>query len=113
MGPEIEPEYQARVLAHFVDAAGRLISIPAQHKKLLVVLRWLVEDFQPGRRYPESEINRIIGRRHPDFATLRRLLVDEELMQRRRGVYWRTGSVPNVGFDPDSWPGAAGETRLP
>jgi hypothetical protein len=112
MDPEIEPEYEARVLANFVNAGGRLISIPAQRKKLLVVLRWLVEDFQLGRRYPESEINRIISRRHPDFATLRRLLVDEELMQRRRGIYWRTGSVPNVGFDPDSWPGSDGKTRL-
>lgn len=113
MAPEIEPRYEARVLANFIDAGGRLISIPAQRKKLLVVLRWLVEDFQPGRRYPESEINRIIGRRDPDFATLRRLLVDEELMQRRGGIYWRTGSVPNVGFDPDSWPGPTEEMRLP
>ena len=93
-----------RVLANFVDAAGRLLGVPAQRKKRLAVLRWLVEEFQPGRRYPEAEVNRIIGRRHPDFATLRRLLVDEELMQRRRGVYWRTGSMPNVGYDPPSWP---------
>jgi hypothetical protein len=91
------------VLANFVDAKQRLIDIPAQHRKRLVVLRWLVEDFQPGRRYREAEVNRIIGRRHPDFATIRRLLVDEELMQRARGVYWRTGSVPNIGHDP-SWP---------
>ena len=48
-------------------------------------------------------MNRIIGRRHPDFAALRRYLVDEELMQRRRGVYWRTGTVPNVGYDPPDW----------
>ncbi len=33
-----------------------------------------------------------------------RWLVDEEMMQRRRGVYWRTGSVPNVGWDPPGWP---------
>jgi hypothetical protein len=32
-----------------------------------------------------------------------RWLVDEELMQRRSSVYWRTGSVPNVGHDPASW----------
>ena len=82
-----------------------MLGIPAQHKKRMVILRWLVEDFQPGRRYPESEVNLIIGRRHPDFATLRRYLVDEELMQRRRGIYWRTGSLPNVGHDPASWPG--------
>ena len=93
------------MLENFVDAGGRLLSIPVQRKKRLAVLRWLVEDFQPGRRYEEAEVNRIIGRRHDDFAALRRYLVDEELMQRRRGVYWRTGTVPNVGFDPPSWPG--------
>jgi hypothetical protein len=93
------------VLENFVDGAGRLIAIPVQRKKRLVVLKWLVEDFQPGRTYKEAEVNRVIGRRHPDFAALRRYLVDEELMQRRRSVYWRTGSVPNVGYDPPSWPG--------
>jgi hypothetical protein len=93
-----------RVLENFVDPAGRLLSIPVQRKKRLAVLRWLVEDFQPGRLYTEDEVNRIIARRHPDFASLRRFLVDEELMQRRRSVYWRTGSVPNVGYDPPSWP---------
>jgi hypothetical protein len=93
-----------RVLDNFVDVAGRLLRIPVQRKKRLAVLTWLVEDFQPGRLYPESEVNRILTRRHPDFAALRRYLVDEELMQRRRSVYWRTGSVPNVGFDPPDWP---------
>ena len=93
-----------RVLQSFVDTAGRLTSIPVQRKKRLAVLRWLVEDFQPGRRYPESEVNRILGRRHPDFAALRRYLVDEELMQRQRAVYWRTGTVPNLGYDPPDWP---------
>ena len=85
-----------RVLENFIDVAGRLLSIPVQRKKRLAVLRWMAEDFQPGRLYPEEEVNRIISRRHPDFAALRRYLVDEELMQRRRGVYWRTGSVANV-----------------
>jgi hypothetical protein len=91
------------VVANFVDADGRIVSIPVQRKKRLAVLRWLVEDFQPGRLYPEAEVNTVISRRHADFAALRRYMVDEELMQRRRGMYWRTGSVPNVGFDPP-WP---------
>lgn len=104
VGADHEARERERVLENFVDVAGRLISIPVQHKKRVAVLRWLVEDFQPARLYAEAEVNRIIARRHPDFASLRRFLVDEELMQRRRGVYWRTGTVPNVGWDPPGWP---------
>jgi hypothetical protein len=40
----------------------------------------------------------------PDSAALRSYLVDEEFMQRRRVVYWRTGSVANGGYDPPGWP---------
>ena len=101
-------EFDARVRENFVDAGLRLAGIPVQRKKRLAILRWLVEDFQPGRKYPEAEVNEVISRHHPDFATLRRYLVDEELMQRRRGIYWRTGTVPNLGHDPRSWP-AGGE----
>ena len=97
-------DYDRRVLETFVAQDGRLSAIPVQRKKRLAVLRWLVEDFQPGRRYPERDVNRIISRRHSDFASLRRFLVDEELMQRRRSIYWRTGTVPNVGHDPPDWP---------
>ena len=107
MDPRRDPEsteYDARVLKNFVDREGRLDGIPAQHQKRLAVLRWLVEDFQPGRSYSEAEVNDVISRRHPDFATLHRHLVDEELMQRRNSIYWRTGSVPNVGHDPSTGP---------
>jgi len=76
LSPTHNPDYDARVRENFVDAGDRLVSIPAQHKKRLAILRWLVEDFQPGTRYAEAEVNRIITRRHPDFATLRRYLTD-------------------------------------
>lgn len=105
MSPTYSPDYDARIRENFVE---RLVSIPVQRKKRMAILRWLVEDFRPGTRYPESEVNRIITRRHPDFATLRRYLVDEELMQRQHGIYWRTGTVPNIGHDPHRWPGSGG-----
>jgi hypothetical protein len=41
------------------------------------------------RRYPEREVNEIISRHHPDYASLRRALVDHGLMARDAGTYWR------------------------
>jgi hypothetical protein len=104
LSPTSNPDYDARVRENFIDTDDRLLGIPAQHKKRMVILRWLAEDFQPGRRYPEAEVNQIISRRHHDFATLRRYLVDEELVQWQRSVFWRTGTVPNIGHDPLSFP---------
>ena len=76
------------VLANFLDGE-RLKEIPASLKKRQVILRWLVEGFEPGRDYAEKEVNEIIGRRHPDFATLRRELIVGGLLTRTRGTYRR------------------------
>jgi DNA-binding transcriptional ArsR family regulator len=90
-----EPEDVARVLRVFVRD-GRLTSIPTVHSKRLVVLDWLVQRFDPGRRYPEATVNLIIAAVHPDTAALRRYLVDEGLLDREHGEYWRAGGT----FDP-------------
>ena len=90
--------WERKVLGDFFEGEGdRLREIPARQKKRLVVLRWLAGHFRPGDRYRESQVNEILGRYHPDYATLRRLLVDEELMQRGEGLYWRTGTLPPPG----------------
>jgi hypothetical protein len=86
---------QAAVLAAFVRD-GRLTSIPAQHSKRLVVLDHLVRVFEPGVRYPEREVNALLAVWHPDVAALRRYLVDEGLLTREAGVYWRSGGYVEV-----------------
>ncbi len=75
---------------------GRLVSIPAQRSKLLVVLRHLALVFEPGVRYPEREVNVLLAAWHPDVAALRRYLVDEALLTREAGVYWRSGGYVDV-----------------
>lgn len=60
----------------------------------MVILRWLAGHFRPGERYEEAQVNEIIRRYHEDPALLRRLMVDEELMQRALGLYWRAGTLP-------------------
>ena len=72
---------------------GRITSIPAAHAKRLVVLDWLAQDFEPGRRYPEREVNAHPRAPPPDTAALRRYLVDERLLDRAAGEYWRIGGT--------------------
>lgn len=69
----------------------RLVEIPTQRAKRLVVLERVALDFEPGVRYPEAEVNAVLQRYHPDYAALRRYLVDEALLDRRGGEYWRSG----------------------
>lgn len=83
------------VLSAFVRD-GRLVSIPAQYTKRRVVLEHLVRVFEPGVRYPEREVNALLGVWHPDVAALRRYLVDEGLLTREAGVYWRSGGWVDV-----------------
>ena len=83
------------VLSAFVRD-GRLVSIPAQHSKRVVVLEHLVRVFEAGVRYPEREVNALLAVWHPDVAALRRYLVDEGLLTREAGVYWRSGGWVDV-----------------
>ena len=84
-----EDRYHRRIVDNYLEE-GRLKSLPAQRKKRDVVLRWLVEHFEVGRKYAEAEVNEILKRRHDDFATLRREFIMGGLMQREGGFYWRT-----------------------
>ncbi len=84
-----EGGWEAKVLATFVAPDGALANIPASRRKRWIVLKWLAEQFQEGRRYKESEVNDLIQRRHWDCATLRRELIGYRMLAREGGVYWR------------------------
>jgi DNA-binding transcriptional ArsR family regulator len=88
--PEEEERFRQEVLSNFM-VDGKLVKIPAQRKKREVVLRFLAEQFEPGRTYTEKEVNAVIGRYHEDYCTLRRELVmnAHRLMTREAGLYKR------------------------
>ena len=85
-----------KVLANFLDADGRLHTIPSKRHKLVVVLDHLAQRFEPGVRYPETEVNEILVAFHPDYAALRRYLVDNGFLDRADNVYWRSGGSVDV-----------------
>jgi hypothetical protein len=86
------PAENVRVLRSFIRD-GRLLSIPTQHSKRLVVLDRLAQEFEPGLRYSERQVNAILRRWHDDTASLRRYLVDDGFMEREHGEYWRAGGT--------------------
>jgi hypothetical protein len=87
--PSSEPENETeKILARFVKD-GQLSHLPVDRSKLLLVLEWAVGKFEMGVNYPEREVNEIISQFHPDYATMRRMLIDYNFMQREKGIYWR------------------------
>ena len=83
--------YDRKVVADYSRPDGSLKTIPAQRKKLEAVLRHVAAAFEPGRRYSEQHVNRILAPFHADTASLRRELVGSGLMKRAGGggQYWR------------------------
>lgn len=91
-------EDDAAVAARFFRGM-KLVEIPVAVAKRRAVLRVLVDEFEPGRYYPEAEVRRILRKFHPDDAALRRHLVDEGMLVResRSRTYWRGGGPPPGG----------------
>ena len=71
---------------------GRIHTLPEKRIKWLVILRWVATQFQPDTHYSEKQVNAILSDVNPDFATLRRYLVDYGYMQRELSGshYWLT-----------------------
>jgi DNA-binding transcriptional ArsR family regulator len=87
--PPVAGADDARIVANYLDAEGRLKAFPASRKKRRQILVWLARQFAEGRVYREAEINAVIEKRHHDFETFRRELVGYKMLARKAGSYWR------------------------
>ena len=85
------PEYDD-ILAKYLKK-GRIVMWPRSQERRAVLLDFLAQNFEPGERYSERQVNAVLGRFHDDFAMLRRYLVDSGFMQRDHGIYWRAGGT--------------------
>lgn len=83
-------EAEQQVLVRYFS--GRVLTeLPTARAKRLVVLERLALEFDVGRRYTEEEVNATLHPFNTDVAMLRRYLVDEGLLDRDHGEYWRSG----------------------
>ena len=93
LSPVDETSNEVRKVMRAFVVDGRLTSIPTAHSKRLVILDWLAQLFEPGRRYSEQMVNLILGQHHSDTAALRRYMVDAGFLDREAGQYWRSGGT--------------------
>ncbi|WP_086821405.1 DUF2087 domain-containing protein [Allokutzneria sp. NRRL B-24872] len=93
-----DPKTEALLRTFVKD--GRLIGMPAQRGRRRVLLEHLVQSFEPGVRYPEKEVNVIVRAwcegGAADHVSVRRYLIDEGLLTRGEGQYWRSGGWLDV-----------------
>lgn len=88
-----EDQYRHKVIETFYEN-GRVKTLPAQHKKRLIILEEILKGFEKGRKYPEKEVNLIIAEVHDDFCTIRREMIMNGMMRREAGVYWLSEQQP-------------------
>lgn len=82
---ELAPKTVRRTgVDRFLTADGRIDRYPARPDDRLELLMHVARDtLKPGEVLREVEINERLARYHDDVATLRRYLVDHELVERR------------------------------
>lgn len=87
---EVEDPALRKVLRSYLNN-GRLPVMPRGGAKRTLLLGYLATAFEPGLKYSELEVNATVRVWYPDVAAVRRYLVDEGLLSREAGVYWRSG----------------------
>jgi hypothetical protein len=92
----LDPDRQKDAVLRTFIVDGRLTQVPVARAKRRIILEHLAACFEPGLKYPEKAVDAILRAWHPDFASLRRYLVDEGMLDRDNAVYWRSGGPVDV-----------------
>jgi hypothetical protein len=77
-------------------AQGRLLGVPAQYEKRIIVLDQIARIFEPGVRYSEAEVVHRLTELHDDHTALLHSLVDAGFISTSEGQYWRSGGTFDV-----------------
>lgn len=84
---DITDKEKSNIIRNFIDDTGKLTALPAQRKKKLVLLEYMLRGLEHGKLYKEIEINEHIKQYYQDFATIRREFVMGHFMYRQNNMY--------------------------
>ncbi|MDP2301139.1 MAG: metalloregulator ArsR/SmtB family transcription factor [Ignavibacteria bacterium] len=81
-------DYRNKVIKSFFKK-NKLIKLPVQHKKRLIILDEIINSFEIGKKYDEPTLDKIINKFFDDHCTIRRLFIEEGMMKRENSIYER------------------------
>jgi hypothetical protein len=83
---EVTNSEQEQIIKTYFETLEPLVlkSYPTKEKRKIVVLRKISNQFEPGKRYSEIQINTILKGIYSDIATLRRYLIEYGFMERSK-----------------------------
>ena len=80
-----------KIASRFLNGAGRLQAVPVKQEKKIELLDFVSLKFELDHRYSEKEVNEILKELYDDFPYLRRLLIENDYLDRNSatGTYWK------------------------
>lgn len=80
-------DYREKVLKTFFKGK-KLLQLPVQKKKRMIILDEFYKKFESGRKYKEEKVNEIILTHFEDYCWIRRLMIEHGMMFRENQIYW-------------------------
>lgn len=80
----MENEVREKILKNFFISENPLVlrNMPSKHSKQRLVLEIIAGQFAPDKFYGAQEMDILLEKIYPDFASLRRALVDYQFLDR-------------------------------
>lgn len=87
---EITLDEKEKVLKAYFTEDGKLTEFPKKEKKKIIILQEICKQFNSSQNYTEKSVNSIIKTIFDDYVTVRRYLIEYNLMKRTEdgSVYW-------------------------
>ena len=86
-----EQENEEIIKAYFKEGTDSPLSLfPKKEKRKIVILKQLIQRFDPKRKYTEKEVNEILKKAYHDYVTIRRYFIEYGFMDRHPdgSSYW-------------------------
>lgn len=84
---DIDAEEKLKLVKTFFSPDGRLTQLPAQEKKRVIVLAYMIQNLKRHQVYEEQELNVYIQQYFEDYATIRREWIMHHFLYRDGNTY--------------------------